>query len=324
MPAVDAAILRVESVSKRFLLPGNRALRAVNEVSLELYPRECLSIVGESGCGKSTLAKMITMVTPVSDGKIFFQGIPIEHSKGEALRQIRRKMQIIFQDPMSAFSPRMRIGDFLCEPFINYRIMGKRDAIQHARALLSSVELPVSFIGRYPHQLSGGELQRVAIARAMALNPLVLVCDEPTSALDVSIQEQIIGLLDGLRREHGVSILFISHDLALVHNFSDRVMVMYLGHVLEIMKSSELADKAAHPYTRALLRATLGLDKNRDVKIETLKGDPPSPVDLPPGCPFSSRCSIAGDICHYELPPLLRQEEGHCVACHMNISATII
>ena len=317
MERLPEPLLQVQNVYKEYPLPGKRVLHAVNGVSLNIGAGECLAVVGESGCGKSTLARMITRVEPVTKGRVCFQGIAIETLRGEALRQLRKQMQMIFQNPSAAFSPRMKIGSYLREPFINHHLLSRKDAGDKTRQLLRSVGLPEDYVNRYPHQLSGGELQRVAIIRAMALQPLLLICDEPTSSLDVSIQQRIIALLDHMRQEYSVSILFISHDLALVNHFSERIVVMYLGFIVESMPSVRLGREAKHPYTRALLQAVFQQGKNRNEKIHVLDGEPPNPIDLSPGCPFRPRCPHPQEQCR-EIMPLLREiAPGHQAACHV-------
>ena len=315
--SVCEPLLQVQDVYKEFPLPGKQVLHAVNGVSLRLDAGECLAVVGESGCGKSTLARMIARVETVTRGTICFQGTPIETLGGEALRQLRKSVQIIFQDPAGAFSPRMKIGSFLREPFVNYHILPRRDIGERIRSLLNSVDLPEDFADRYPHQLSGGELQRVAIARAMSLHPALLICDEPTSALDVSIQQHIVALLSHLRREYSVSMLFISHDLALINRFSDRVAVMYLGHIVESLPGADLVAAAKHPYTGALLQAIFHLEKDRRKAIRVPDGEPPDPIDLPVGCPFCPRCPVSEQRCREEAPPLREIAPGHTAACHL-------
>ncbi|MCL2122336.1 MAG: ABC transporter ATP-binding protein [Clostridiales bacterium] len=317
MERIPAPLLQVQEVYKEFPLPGKQVLHAVNGVNLNINAGECLAVVGESGCGKSTLARMIARVEPLTKGKVCFQGKAIETLQGEALRQLRKQMQMIFQNPAGAFSPRMKIGAFLREPFVNHKILSRKDASDKARQLLLSVGLPEEYANRYPHQLSGGELQRVAIVRAMALQPLLLICDEPTSALDVSIQQRIIALLDHMRQEYEVSLLFISHDLALVNHFSERIVVMYLGFIVESMPSVQLGREAKHPYTRALLQAVFQQGKDRREKIHVLDGEPPNPIDLSPGCPFQQRCPHPQKQCK-EVMPLLREiAPGHLTACHL-------
>lgn len=310
-------ILKLNKVSKHYLVGKDKEIKAVNDVSLDLYRGECLAIVGESGCGKSTVAKLITCIEKVTVGEIYFQGKNITEYKPKQLRKLRRKMQIVFQNPFEVFSPRMKIGTFLKEPLINYYKMNNSIALEEAKKMLNCVELDSSFLEKYPHQLSGGELQRVVIARAMALNPTLIVCDEVTSALDVSIQQQIMGLLSKLHNETGMANMFISHDLALVQSFCDRVIVMYLGSIVEIMKSNELGSNAQHPYTKELLKSVFLVHRERKKFINVLPGEPPSPLDLPKGCPFSTRCSMVSDIC-YEQPAQLKEIElGHYVACHV-------
>jgi len=310
-------LLEVRNVYKSFSLPDKQRVMAINGVDLSLKYGECLSIVGETGCGKSTLARMIARIEPITKGVILFEGESIESMRNESLRQLRRKMQIISQDPSTAFSPRMLIGDFLMEPFINFNILKKKEAKEKARTLLESVELPEDFVYRYPHQLSGGEQQRVVIARAMALDPLLLICDEPTSALDASTQNSIILILDQMRRTGKVSMLFISHDLALVSNFSKRVAVMYHGYILESLPSIHLHLEARHPYTRSLLQAVFFINKARDDIYIEPEGAPPGMVDLPQGCPFYPRCHMAERRCTKELPTLREIKPGHSAACFM-------
>ena len=318
MDPVREPLLQVEDVYKEFLLPDKRVLHAVNGVSLRLDAGECLAVVGESGCGKSTLARMIARAETVTKGSVRFGGEPIERLGGEPLRQLRRKMQIIFQDPAGAFSPRMKIGVFLREPFVNYHILPRKEADDRARDLLKSVGLPEDFAGRYPHQLSGGELQRVAIVRAMALHPSLLICDEPTSALDVTIQRHIVALLSAMRREYGVSLLFISHDLALVSSFSERVVVMYLGRVVESLPGARLNGEATHPYTKALLQSVFTMEKDRRDPIRIPDGEAPDPIDMPAGCPFCPRCPVSEQRCREETPPLREIAPGHMTACLRN------
>lgn len=309
-------ILKLESVSKQFQVESNQSLTAVNKVSLDLYQGECLAIVGESGCGKSTLGKLITCIERVSEGKIYFKAKEITKLKASQLRELRREMQIVFQDPFNVFSPRMKIGDFLNEPFINYKKMNKKSAREESKRLLEAVELSEPYLVKFPHQLSGGELQRVVIARAMALNPSLIVCDEVTSALDVSIQKQIIQLLTKIHQETGMTNLFISHDLALVQSFCDRVIVMYLGNIVEVMKSNELGYKVHHPYTQELLNSVFSIHGHRKKELNVLFGEPPSPMNRPKGCPFSKRCVDAMETCFRQMPELREYEDNHLIACH--------
>lgn len=312
----EEIILQLNNVSKQFQVENNKTLVAVNQVNMELYKGECLAIVGESGCGKSTLGKLVTCIEQVTEGTILFKGKNITHYTTRQLRELRREVQIVFQDPFNVFSPRMKIGNFLKEPFINYQKMKKRDALEASKKLLYSVELDDSYLDKYPHQLSGGELQRVVIARAMALNPSLIVCDEVTSALDVSIQAQIIKLLKKIHAETNMTNLFISHDLALVQNFCDRVIVMYLGNIVEVMKSDELGYTVHHPYTKELLNSVFSIHGDQKKEIDVLFGEPPSPMNRSEGCPYAKRCTRAIEPCLIKMPELKEHDLDHFVACH--------
>lgn len=313
-------VLQLVHVKKEFELKNKDRLKAVNDVTLEIADGECVGIVGESGCGKSTLAKLITCMETVNGGQILFQGQDITEFKGKELRAYRRQAQMIFQDPSSVFSPRMKIGTFLMEPWKNFEKKNRKEAMEMGYYALQRVGLPSEYFHKYPHELSGGELQRVAIARAIALHPKLLICDEATSALDVSIQKDIIDLIQEHREESPFSIMFICHDLALVENFCDKVAVMYLGKIVEIMEAKALRKQVRHPYSRALLDSVFYVhdDPSKDLRI--LEGEPPSAVNLPKGCVFCDRCKYATKKCR-EQEPLLREiGEGHTVACHYNFS----
>lgn len=309
-------MLRLEQVSKEYELKGNRTLKAVNEIDFSMTSRECVAIVGESGCGKSTLAKMITGIEPVTSGEIYFQEQAITHIQGEELRNYRKHVQMIFQDPSNVFSPRMKIGTFLMEPWRNFEKKTRKEAKDMAYYALERVNLGEDYFYKYPHQLSGGELQRISIARAIALHPQLLVCDEATSALDVSIQKQIIDLLREHQEEADFGILFISHDLALAEDFCDRVVVMYLGRIVEILEGKALRKHARHPYTKALLESVFSVHTSIQEPIKILPGEPPSPIDLPKGCAFCARCPHASKRCQEEVPQLKVLEGGHQAACH--------
>ena len=260
---------------------------------------------------------MIARIEPVTQGTIRFDGDTIDSLAGEQLRLLGQKMQIIFQEPLTSFSPRMKIGTFLQEPFINYNNLSKKEASNKAAQLLESVELPVDYINRYPHQLSGGEQQRVVIARAIALNPLLLICDEPSSALDVSIQKRVLDMLDNMRRKNNIAMLFISHDLALVSAYCDWIVVMYLGHILESAPAKTFSREAEHPYTQMLLQSVFHMSKEQGEPIPLLEGEPPSPTIITHGCPFSSRCSYTEERCIHVTPALHEITPGHMVACHL-------
>lgn len=310
-------MLKVENLTKKFNLENGKQLIAVDDVSFELYPGECLGIVGESGCGKSTVAKILTQLENVTSGNVIYNGKDITHLKGEELRQNRREFQMIFQDAAESFNPRMRIGEIVREPLLNFKLMNKRQAEAEVKKLLAMVGITEDFIKRYPHQLSGGQKQRVAIARAIALQPKVIVCDEATSALDVSIQQQVIKLLMDLQKDKGLSYIFIGHDLAVVRNISHRIIVMYLGRIVEVIDSDKLTTEALHPYTRALLDSVFSIKGQNKTEIESIKGEPPSPSDIQPGCSFSSRCTKCMNKCLREKPELKEIAANHLIACHL-------
>ena len=312
-------ILEALRVSKHFPAPCHddpqRKLMAVNEVSLRAYKGETLGIVGESGCGKSTLVKSLVGLQPVSGGCFNFKGQNLCRLKGEDLRQSRRHIQMVFQDPMSAFNPRMTVEEIICEPLINFGLLKKRDRRVKAGELLNLVELPASYADRKPHSMSGGQRQRVGIARALALEPEIIVCDEATSALDVSVQKKIIELLIKLQRERDLTMLFICHDLALVQSLCHQVAVMYLGHIVEVVGNGRIQE-ARHPYTRALLNSIFPVKRAKDFVIKGLSGEVPSPLDAPSGCPFQDRCDYADGLCRSVKPELMEIAPGHQVACH--------
>lgn len=307
-------LLEVSGVNKLFAVK-KQFLHAVNDVSFTLCRGESLGILGESGCGKSTLAKMVAGSLPVTSGKMILNGTDFSSLKGRERREFRRNIQMVFQDPLSSFSPRMRIGTYLCEPRINYDHISKQEAMEEAKGLLELVGLPEEFLHRYPHQLSGGQLQRVAIARAIAIGPDLLICDEATGALDVSIQNQIARLLVALVEERDIGMLFIGHDPALVRSVTQRIAVMYLGRIVEMIDSEELESECMHPYTRALLGAIFDVYCSQDEDIDLLQGEPPSPLTLEAGCPFARRCPMASETCKSEVPPLREVADGHLVAC---------
>jgi oligopeptide/dipeptide ABC transporter ATP-binding protein len=319
----DPVILRVENVYKHFPIAGfgGLAVRAVDGVDLEIRRGEALGLVGESGCGKSTLARLITALLPVTGGKITFEGQEITKMRGAKLRRMRRKMQMIFQDPFASLDPRMTVGDIIQEPLDNYGIGSGKERQRRVQDLLRLVGLNPNFTNRYPHEFSGGQRQRIGIARALAVNPSFIVCDEAVSALDVSIQAQIINLLQDLQREFNLTYLFIAHDLAVVRHLSDRIAVMYLGKIVETAGQNDIYDHPQHPYTRALLSSIPVPDPavERARAPILLKGEIPSPVNPPSGCRFHTRCPIARapGICS-EQEPLLEPhgEADQIAACH--------
>ncbi|WP_432900533.1 ABC transporter ATP-binding protein [Micromonospora matsumotoense] len=296
------------------------AVRAVDGVSFALHRGETLGIVGESGCGKSTLARLLMRLETPTSGRATLEGRDLLSASGGELRRLRRNMQMVMQDPYTSLNPRMTVGDIIGEPFdIHPDAAPKGSKRGRVQELLDVVGLNPEHVNRYPHQFSGGQRQRIGIARALALRPEVIVCDEPVSALDVSIQAQVINLLEQLQDEFGLSYVFIAHDLSVVRHISDRVAVMYLGRIVEIGTEEEIYERATHPYTQALLSAVPVPDPDArdDAGIIRLTGDVPSPADPPSGCHFRTRCWKAEDICAREDPPTVpRPADPHPSACH--------
>ncbi len=322
-PAVQLGakpIVRVENVVKHFPAGLGASVKAVDGVSFEVMEGETLGLVGESGCGKSTLARLVTQLLPVTSGKIFIDDVEVTRLRGEKLRQERRQMQMIFQDPFASLDPRMTIGDIIAEPLVNFRVMRGRALNDRVQDLLKTVGLNPNFNNRYPHEFSGGQRQRIGIARALALNPKLVVCDEAISALDVSIQAQIVNLLEDLQRQFKLTYLFIAHDLSVVRHISDRVMVMYLGKIVEIADSVQTYSNPKHPYTKALLSAIPVPDPRiqRGRRLVDLSGEIPSPLNPPSGCRFHTRCPIAHlpKPCAEIEPSLEEKARGHLAACH--------
>lgn len=307
-------LLEVKNLNKIFPVKKEK-LYAVNQVSFSLEKGECLGIVGESGCGKSTLARMIAGITPASDGEILLERLDYINLKGAQKRRFRKNIQMVFQDPLSSFSPRMKVGAYLMEARRNFDGISKTEGLKEAGELLQEVGLPPEFVSRYPHELSGGQLQRVAIARAISVQPKLLICDEATGALDVSIQNQIARLLVKLVEEKQIGCLFIGHDLALVRSVSQRIAVMYLGRIVEILESETLGNKAVHPYTRMLLGSIFDVYCDQNEEIAAPKGEPPSPLKIRKGCAFAERCRWCSEKCKENVPALQEIELGHKVAC---------
>lgn len=293
-------------------------VRAVDGVSFTIAPGQTVGLVGESGCGKSTLARAIVRLVPVTEGRIRFAGSEVTALKGAALRAWRRQVQMVFQDPYNALDPRMTIGQTLGEALDIHRLArsgpARRERLQR---LLRDVGLDAHHANCYPHELSGGQRQRVGIARALAVEPRLIVCDEPVSALDVSIQAQIVNLLQELRERHGLAYLFIAHDLAVVEHLSQRILVMYLGRIVETGPAREVCRSPHHPYTQALLSAVPVVDPDQKRFRLILPGDLPSPIHPPPGCPFHPRCPLAEARCRTERPELREVTADHFAACHM-------
>jgi oligopeptide transport system ATP-binding protein len=292
-------------------------VKAVDDVSLTLPQRETLGLVGESGCGKTTLGRAIIRLIEPTAGSVFFEGEDITQLDGAELRSRRRRFQMIFQDPYNSLNPRMTVEQIIGEA-IDIHKLAESSAARRKRILelLEAVGLNAQHAQRYPHEFSGGQRQRIGIARALAVEPRLIVCDEPVSALDVSVQAQIINLLQDLQQQRGIAYLFIAHDLAVVEHISQRVMVMYLGKAVEISEAKELVRNPRHPYTQALLSAVPEVDPGSKRKRILLPGDVPSPISPPAGCPFHPRCPYAQDVCKTDVPPLREISLGHRSACH--------
>ncbi len=328
--AATAPLLRTEGLKVHFpitqgLIFERRVgeVRAVDGVSLEVRRGETLGLVGESGCGKSTFARAVIRLVDATEGRITFDGTDVTTLHGDGLRRIRRRMQMIFQDPYASLNPRMTIGSMLAEPLRVHGIANGREAAKRAQRLVEIVGLPRNAINRYPHEFSGGQRQRAGIARALAVQPDFIAADEAVSALDVSIQAQIINLLADLQQEFELTYLFIAHDLSVVRHISDRIAVMYLGEVVELSPSRELYEKPLHPYTVALVSAVPIPDPRVEMKRKRmiLRGDVPSPANPPSGCRFHTRCWLRRELdnperCSTEEPELRQLQPGHTVACH--------
>jgi len=310
-------LLEARDVTKIFRTTKGRSLLANDKVNLKIYRGETLGIAGESGCGKSTFIRMITMLDEPTSGEILFRGQNVSHLRGEARRQVCRHVQMVFQDPAEAFSPRMKIKDIVCEPLLNFRLISRSQVNDKARELLEMVELPGEFADRYARDMSGGQRQRVGIARALALEPELLICDEVTSALDVCVQKRITDLLLKLQKEKGITMAFICHDISLVRAMSHRTAIMYLGNILEVVPGKQLGLQMSHPYTKALKSSLFSVDMDFNEPLEILESEAPSPLDIPTGCPFRNRCRYVQKICATEKPVLRTLEPGHQIACHL-------
>ncbi|HYS18566.1 MAG TPA: ABC transporter ATP-binding protein [Candidatus Binatia bacterium] len=320
----DAPLLEVRNLVKHFHVGGGLfggsagVVRAVDGVSFAIRRGETLGLVGESGCGKTTTGRCILQLERPTSGQIVFEGRDLTRLGEDELRPVRRKMQVIFQDPYSSLNPRMTVGQIIAEPIAVHGIVTDRaQRARRVREILSHVGLLPQHAHRYPHQLSGGQRQRVGIARALAVEPSLIICDEPVSALDVSIQAQIINLLEDLQAQFGLTYLFIAHDLSVVRHISDRVAVMYLGKIVEITDRKSLYDAPLHPYTKALLSAVPIPDPALEAQRErvVLGGEVPSPLNPPPGCVFHPRCPVAIERCRAEVPELREIRPGHRAAC---------
>ncbi len=327
-------ILKVDSIKKYFPVKGggfgkpHKWLKAVDNVSFEVKKDSVFAIVGESGCGKSTIARLVLKLLLLTEGKIYFKGEDVSYLAGDALKKFRRSVQIVFQDPFASLNPRMRIIDTLSEPFKIHKIVPKNEMKDRVVNLLEKVGLNADAVNRYPHEFSGGQRQRICIARALTVSPELIVADEPLSALDVSIQAQILNLLQDIKRESAISLIFISHDLKVVHYLSDEVAVMYLGKIVEKARTEDLFESPKHPYTELLLSSAPKIRVQSDEsgvmdkgsKLKTLSSklitDIPSPIDIPTGCPFHPRCPRRFDICD-KVVPELKDIDGRLVSCHL-------
>ena len=288
-------------------------VKAVDDVSFRIHRGETLGFIGESGCGKSTLARVILGLTEATEGEVFFEGNPIRPNK---MGDMRKRIQMVFQDPYSSIDPRMSVRRIVEEPLRIHTRLGRQDKMDIVLPLMKNLGFDEEDLKKYPHEFSGGQRQRIGIARAFILNPDFVICDEPVSALDVSIQAQILNLFKKLQREKGTTYLFISHDMSVIKHMSDRIAVMYLGHLVELADKKALFEKTMHPYTQALMRAIPIPNPNRRNELELLQGELPSPLNPPSGCTFRLRCDKCRDVCAVTPPPLEEVEAGHFVACH--------
>ncbi|MCY3786289.1 MAG: ATP-binding cassette domain-containing protein [bacterium] len=316
-------LLQATDLHVRYPAGRGRRVSALSGVSFDVAEGETLGLVGESGCGKSTTARAVLQLPRPTSGRVVFDGVDLTALRGEELRRVRTGVQMIFQDPVSSLNPRRRVADIVREGLDIWperpgpRAGGGPSATDRVRAVLDSVGMDLDEVGdRRPHEFSGGQCQRICIARALALGPRVLICDEPVSALDVSIQAQILNLLEDLKDRYGLTMLFIAHDLAVVKSISDRVCVMYLGRICEIGPTDAVFDRPAHPYTAALLASIPQLDPAAEGGEDVLRGDPPSPFEAPSGCRFRTRCDRAADLCAEQAPELRPAPSGQFVACH--------
>ncbi|KPU44545.1 oligopeptide transport ATP-binding protein OppF [Oxobacter pfennigii] len=314
----ETPLVQIRNLKKYFKV-GNRLLKAVNNFTLDIYSGETIGLVGESGCGKSTAGRTILRLYEPSEGEVLFEGQNIYQLSENEMKNIRRQMQIIFQDPYASLNPRMTVEDIIGEPLDIHKLASGQKRRERVQGLLEYVGLSSEHMSRFPHEFSGGQRQRIGIARALAVDPRFIVCDEPISALDVSIQAQVVNLLKDLQKSMGLTYLFIAHDLSMVRYISDRILVMYLGNMVELADSSALHNEPLHPYTQALLSAIPipdpKIEKSRERIV--LEGEVPSPINPPEGCAFCTRCPKAMDICKVTAPEWKEVKENHFAACHL-------
>ena len=319
----EKSILQIKNLSKNFKLRRSKLfekpqeLHALSNISIDIEEGETLGIIGESGCGKSTFGRCIVNLHRASYGEIIYNGTNIVNKKGSKLKELRKDIQMIFQDPYSSLDPRKTAGAAIEEPMKIHNISKGTDSINKVSSLMQEVGLDSQYIYRYPHEFSGGQRQRINIARALALNPKIMVCDEPVSALDVSVQAQVLNLLNELQRKHNLTLIFISHDLSVIKHVSDRIAIMYLGRIVELCRAEEVYNNPMHPYTQALLSAIppeSPFEKHQQIE---LKGEIPSPIGEQKGCSLSTRCPYVMDKCFAQIPVLSEAKEGHKVACFL-------
>ena len=316
----DEPLLEISELTMDYSVQG-KTFSAISNINLTIKKGETLGIVGESGCGKSTMGRAIIQLPRPTNGSVKFSGMEITGLSHNEMRPIRKNMQIIFQDPISSLNPRRKVGNIVAEPLIISGLFKQDEIDRRVRNVLETVGMdPDIVMDRRPHQFSGGQCQRICIARALILEPDLVICDEPVSALDVSVQAQILNLLEDMKERYGLTLLFISHDLAVVKNISDRVAVMYLGKVCELAESEQLYKSPAHPYTAGMIATIPEISKIKVAKSSPLKGEIPSPINPPSGCRFRTRCPIARDKCKTDEPVLNIIEPGHQVACHFPLS----
>ena len=310
-------VLEARNITWRFRHDDGRELTACDNVSLSLYKGRTLGLVGESGCGKSTFMRIAMGLDKPNEGSIRFKGRDITKMRSRELRDTRQHIQMVFQDPSSSLSPKMKVRDIICEPLMNYHRITRSEKKSVAEKLLEAVELPPEFADRYHDNMSGGQRQRVAIARSIALEPDIIIMDEATCSLDVSVQKSIIGLITKLQREKGIAIGFICHNLPLVQSFAHEIAVMYLGSIVETMSGENIAENSLHPYTKALIGSVFDIILQNKKEIGVIKGEPPSPLNIPDGCPFCDRCGHCTEQCRKVKPTLKRISDDHMVACHL-------